>query len=315
MALKKPLRILGLEINKTEILGFIVGLVIVVLDFIFIFENKPLFYFILGIAFVIVGFPFFLFLVFETNKMREKESMFLEFSRNLVENVRAGTPISRAILNVKTKDYRSLNPHVQKLANQISLGIPIQTAFYTFARDIRSETITRAVTIISESEKAGGQIEDILDSVVKSVSQIEKLRKERRASIYTLVVQGYIIFLIFIVIIIVMEFQILPIATGLGDTFGEVPEGDVGELADFLGKGGNTATPEELARPFLFFLIVQGFFTGLIIGKLSEGKILPGLKHSFIFIVLAILIDTGAKVLLGTPGGATEAVVAATGGG
>ncbi len=304
----KPFKVLGFEINKVQIIGLIIALITVLLNSIFMFKgifDKPLFYFVLGIAFIIAGFPFFLFLIFETNKMREKEDMFLEFASNLVENVKAGTPISRAILNIRTKDYRSLNPYIQKLANQISLGIPLQVAFETFARDIGSDTISRAITIISESEKAGGQIEDVLESVVKSVSQIQKLKKERRSSMYALVVQGYIIFMIFIIIIIVMEFKILPIATGLGGTFGDAAGGGGGDIVSQLGggfAGGQRATPEELARPFFWFLIIQGFFTGLIVGKLSEGKVKPGLKHSFILVVLAILINTGAKVFIGIPG-------------
>ena len=292
-----------MKLKKTEIIGLAVAFVIIVLDFIFLF-GVDLFYFLLGIAFVIAGFPFFLSLILESNKTLEKESMFLEFASNLIENVRAGTPIGKASLNVQTKDYRVLNPHIQKLGSQISIGIPIQTAFETFARDLNSITISRAMNIISESEKAGGQIENILESVVKSVTQIENLRKERRSSIYNLVVQGYIIFMIFIVIILVMEFKVLPIASGLGDSFGGNSGGDIGaELGGILGGGGGrAASPEELTKPFLWFLIVQGFFTGLVIGKLSEGRIKPGLKHSFILMVLAILISTGAKVLLGSPG-------------
>ena len=294
---------LKMKLKKTEIIGLAVAFVIIVLDLIFLF-GVDLFYFLLGIAFVIAGFPFFLSLILESNKTLEKEEMFLEFASNLIENVRAGTPIGKAILNVQTKDYRVLNPHIQKLGSQISIGIPIQTAFETFARDLNSITISRAMNIISESEKAGGQIENILESVVKSVSQIENLRKERRSSIYNLVVQGYIIFMIFIVIILVMEFKVLPIASGLGDSFGGNSGGDIGaELGGILGGGGGrAASPEELTKPFLWFLIVQGFFTGLVIGKLSEGRIKPGLKHSFILMVLAILISTGAKVLLGSPG-------------
>jgi len=295
---KKQLKILGLPINKTEIIGLVIGFVIIIIDFIFLFGTN-LFYFIGGIAFVIAGFPFFLYLVFENNSLREKEAMFLEFSRNLVENVRAGTPISKAIVNVRKKDYGALNPHIHKLSNQIALGIPIQTAFETFARDLNSQTISRSITIISESGKAGGKIENILESVVSSVSQIEKLRKERRSAIYNLVVQGYIIFFIFIVIILIMEFKILPIATGLTDSLGGASGTDViGELGGVLGGGGKVATPEELTRPFLWFIVIQGFFTGLVIGKLSEGRIKAGLRHSFILVVFAILINTGSKVFI-----------------
>jgi len=292
----RPIKIFRFEINKTEIIGLIVALITAVLALIFLRRN--ILYFILGISFIIAGFPFFLFLIFESNKMAEKERMFLEFSRNLVENVRAGTPISKSILNVQTKDYGALNPHIHKLANQISIGIPIKVSFETFARDIGSDIISKAINIISESEKAGGQIEDILDAVVNSVSQIQVLKKERKSAMYTLVVQGYIIFLIFIVIMIVMEFQILPIASGLSE-MGDMDSSEVGgDLGGLLG-GGQRASPEELARPFLWLLIVQGFFTGLIIGKLSEGSLKAGLRHSFILLVLALLINTGAKVFLG----------------
>ena len=300
----RPKKIFNLEINKAEIIGLVVALTIIILDFIFIFKNRPLFYFIFGISFIIAGFPFFLFLIFETNKMMEKELMFLEFSRNLVESVRAGTPISRSILNIRTKDYGALNPYVQKLANQISLGIPLQIAFETFSRDIGSDVISRAITIMSESEKAGGNIEDVLDSVVKSVSQIENLKKERRAAVYSLVVQGYIIFFIFMVIILVMEFKILPIASGIGGGIISGTGEDIGVgFGKALGAGGKIATPEELARPFFWFLIIQGFFAGLVIGKLSEGKILPGLKHSFVLVVFSLLVNTGSKLFLGAPGG------------
>jgi flagellar protein FlaJ len=284
-------------LNRNQIIGIIAGVVLIVLSAIFLL-GTDLFYFLLAIAFVIAGLPFFISLIIETSRTREKDEMFLEFSRNLVESVKAGTPISRSILNIRNKDYKSLTPYIQKLANQISLGIPLKSAFETFVRDIRSSTISRAVNIISESEKAGGHIEIILESVAKSVSQIEKLRKERRAAIYTLVVQGYIIFMIFIVIMLVMQFKILPIATGFGEEMGDTEALDIGGgLSGFFS--GEKATPEQLTRPFLWLIAAQGFFAGLVIGKLSEGKIKAGLKHSFILLAIALLINLGAKAFLG----------------
>ena len=285
-----------------KIISLVVGLVVSLLA-ILLLKNNDVLYFVLGLSFVIAALPFFVGLILETGAEREKEEMFLEFARDLVENVKAGTPISKSILNVRKKDYGKLNPHVNKLANQISLGIPVKTSFETFARDNNNKTITRAVTIISEAEKAGGQIDDILEAVVKSVSQVEKLKKERRAAMYTLIVQGYIIFMIFIIITLVMQFKILPIATGLGS--GGVT-GSGGGLTGFsLGSQGAVATIDELVRPFVWLLLIQGVFVGLVIGKISEGSVKAGLKHSFILATLAILIHTGAKLVLG--GGLTAA--------
>ena len=58
--------------------------------------------------------------------------MFLEFSRDLVEGVKTGTPISKSVINIRNKNYGSLNPYIDKLANQISLGIPIKDALDNF---------------------------------------------------------------------------------------------------------------------------------------------------------------------------------------
>lgn len=281
-----------MEIEKKHIIGIVGAVITLAVALIFLREDK-IFYFVLGIAAIVGVLPFIISLVLESTKEKENNEMFLEFSRNLVESVKAGTPISKSIINVKTKYYGSLTPHIHKLANQISLGIPVKEAFLNFAEDVHSNTVTRAVMLISEAEKAGGDIESILDSVAKSVSEIEKLKKERRAAIYSLVVQGYIIFLIFIVIMLVLEFKVLPIAKELG--------GSGGDLAG-LGFGSDTGTStfsiDELSLPFLLLMLSQGLFTGLIIGKLSEGSIKSGIKHSFVLTVLAFLITSGARALL-----------------
>lgn len=284
-----------IRIKKIHIMGIIVAVVTMIMSIIFL-RGEKIFYFILGIAFIIGILPFLISFFIATEKEKEKDKMFLEFSRNLVESVKSGTPISKSIINVRGKDYGSLTPHVDKLANQISLGISVKAALETFALDVKSKTIARAVTLISEAERAGGEIGTILESVAKSVNQTEKLKKERKAAIYSLVVQGYIIFFIFIIIMLIMEFKILPMTTGLGLESG----GEVSDLGMDIGFPlGGTLSIEEMTRTFLYLLLVQGFFAGLTIGKLAEGRIKAGIKHSFILIALAWLISTGVKAFLG----------------
>ena len=285
-----------MKLTKVQIMGIIVAVATIIVDLIFLLHEK-IFYFLLGIAFVVGIIPFFIDFLLKIEKEKEKEEMFLEFSRNLVESVKAGTPISRSILNTKNKNYGSLTIHVNKLANQISLGIPVKEALEIFAKDINNKTITRAIALISEAEQAGGEIENILESVARSVNQADKLKKERKATIYNLVVQGYIIFIIFIVIMLVMEFRILPMTTSLGGSLGETS--GIGGIEGFGFGGASALSVEEISRTFLYLLLVQGFFVGLVIGKLSEGAIKNGIKHSFILMALAFLISTGAKAFFG----------------
>lgn len=281
-----------MKLGKTHLIGIIFSLIIVLVDVIFFMGDK-IFFFLIGISAVILALPFVAVLVIESNIEKDKNERFLEFSRNLAESVKSGNPIGQSIINMRNKNFGSLTWNVQKLANQISMGIPISTAFHNFAQDIGSVTIQRAITLIREAESAGGQIEHILDSVAKSMYQIEKLRKERKAAIYNLVVQGYIIFFIFIGIMLVMQFKILPLTADIGSL------GNIGDFSSEIGSiTGQAASPEQLARPFLYLLLIQGVFTGFVVGKLAEGSIKAGVKHSFILAVTAFLISTGAGAFL-----------------
>ena len=74
--------------------------------------------------------------------------MFIEFTRNLVESVKTGTPISKSILNMRKKPFGILSKNVEKLANQISLGIPLNTALQIFAKDINNRTVSKTIALI-----------------------------------------------------------------------------------------------------------------------------------------------------------------------
>ncbi len=270
-----------MEIKIENIVGMAVGLILIVIAF--FFYGTQAFFFIVGIGILIGASPFVFTLIHESVIENEKEEMFLEFARNLVESVKTGTPISKSIINVKGKAFGTLTENINKLANQISMGIPLNTALRIFADDVNNRTVTRAITLIGQAERAGGDIGEILEAVAGAVSMSDKLKKERRAAISSLVVQGYIIFIVFIIIILVMQFKILPMVSGIAG-------------AD-IGLGGEVGTPisqEEISNAFLYMLLIQGFFSGLTIGKLAEGNVKAGIKHSFALMVLSFLISATA---------------------
>ncbi len=282
-------------IKKTILIGIIAGVLVAAVDLIF-FLHEAIFAFLIGLAFLVALVPFILGIMKETKKEQEIGEMFLEFSRNLAESVSTGTPISKSIIHMSKKNYGALTPHVKKLANQIGLGIPMNRALQTFADDIDNKPIKRAVALIMEAEKAGGEIDYILASVANSIAEVEKLKKERKAAVYNLIVQGYIIFFIFIGIMLVMEFKILPLTYGSGAA--GIFSADLSLVDTGVKMGTEGIGVKEVSRMFLYLLLVQGFFAGLTIGKLSEGSLKAGIKHSFALTITAFLISTGAEALL-----------------
>ena len=150
-----------MKLEKMHWLGVGAG-VLLAIGSVVMFIGSNLMYFLLVISFFVGSLPFMLGLLSKQSRYKEKEEKFLEFTRDLVENVKSGTPITKAIMNLSGRNYGALTKHVSKLANQLSIGITLSDAFSTFAKDTKSKIISRAVDLISEAERAGGKIDTIL---------------------------------------------------------------------------------------------------------------------------------------------------------
>ncbi len=262
--------------KKIQIIAICVALVILVLDIVF-FSATKLFLFLIGLAVIVALLPWFTSFLLESGRAKEKEEMFLEFARNIAENVKSGMPVTKSILVIANKNYGSLTEHVRKLANQVTLGIPFRKAFKTFAIDTKNKVVARSVELIIEAETSGGEIAGILDKVVQSVNETENLKKERKSKMYNMIIQSYIIFIIFIVIMLFVELSLLPMISGT------------------LGKSAGQT--ELFKRAFFILMLVQAFFAGLVTGKLSEGTVKAGIKHSLILLIITFFVVTGARAL------------------
>ena len=275
--------------NKTQKISLIIAGIVVILDILFLRSSRS-FYFILGIGAFIGVFPTLLGLIVESKEEKKKEEMFLEFVRDIVESVNTGLPISKGIINLARKNYGILSEGIKKLANQVEFGIPLKTAFRTFAKDTNDKVIARAVELIIQAEISGGEISAVLGSVAKNISELEELKKERQSRVYNMLVQGYILFFLFIVIMLFVDLKFIPMISG---TISPTTGGEFG----FAGVGVSNST-ETIKNAFFILLLVQAFFAGLTIGKLAEGKIRSGVKHSLILLVLTYLLVTGARMIL-----------------
>ena len=90
-----------------------------------------------------------------------------------------------------------------------------------------------------------------------------------------------------------MQFQILPMVSGISE-LGTVGGGAFGNIG-----GGEAISQEDISNSFLYLLLIQGFFTGLTIGKLAEGGIKAGIKHSFALMLISFIVSATANILLG----------------
>ncbi len=279
-----------IRFKKEYLIGISFGILLIILDILYFLKTRWFFAMIV-LAIVSSVIQFLLEIKKEQDRQKEIEEKFIEFVRALVGTVKSGISIPQALRQVADKDYGALTKYTKKLAYQLEWGIPVDTALTTFSKDTGNTVIKRAVSIVLEAEKSGGDMENVLESVTDSVVHVKKMKEERKSETYSQMVQGYIIFFVFIGIMLMLQLKLFPALEGMS----AMKEG-----VQTMGIGGVFQTAEEggkanLDKAFFGLVMIQGFFAGIMIGKFSEGTLKQGIMHSFTLMTLAALIITVAK--------------------
>ncbi len=208
---------------------------------------------------------------------KEIEQNFVIFINDLTDGIDSGMSLPMALRQCSRNRYGALSPHVNRLAAQVDWGIPFNKTLQTFGKSIESLVVRRAVRTIIETYKVGGKISDTLNAVGKSLVMIEKIKKERSSSVRSQVMMSYIIYFVFIFILIAMQTFLIPSLTADTPAAG---------IALTTQKPINRPSPEIYQNTFTMFILIQGFFAGLVTGKMAEGSIKGGLKHSMLLIFI-----------------------------
>ncbi|MCJ7429387.1 MAG: type II secretion system F family protein [Candidatus Nanohaloarchaeota archaeon QJJ-5] len=209
----------------------------------------------------------------------EIEDRFPDFLRDVVEGTRSGMSLPQAIKNTEGNDYGRMTPHVEKISAKLDWGIPFETVMHDFAEKTDSTIIRRAVNTIIQTYQSGGNVTDVLESVGNNIQEIKELEQERESELYGEMITGYVVYFIFLIVLIALMRYLVPALSF---------PGDIGPLGN---QGMTAAELINTYRPiFRDLVIIQSVFSGLVIGKLSEGELRAGGKH------IAILMAVGYTV-------------------
>lgn len=221
------------------------------------------------------------------------EDNYPAFLRTIVEGINGDMSLPLAINYASKSNYGTLTPHINKLVAQMSWGINFEDALQNFAASLDSPLVTRSVSTIIESHRSGGNIAGVLSAVSGSIIEIEKIRRERSMLISSQMMTGYIIYFIFIIVMIgIREFLLC--------SFNYQSVSAVGET---IFHGSETeGISEQYGIMFTHLSIIQGFFAGLVIGKLSEGQLSAGAKHSIILALVGYTSLTLAHEIIKSMG-------------
>ena len=270
-------------------LFIILSVMSIALDLYFLYGTrwfKP----VLVLSLLLAGSQFLLDFVKENKRQKEIEVKFLEFTRALVQTTKSGISIPKGVVQIANEDYGALSPYVKKLAHQLEWGLTLHEALETFGKNTGNKLIAKSVSIVTEAEKSGGNMGDVLQAVMDSVFSIKKIKEERRASVYSQLVQGYIIYFVFIIIMLVLQIYLIPKIAVLGADL----QGGLGSTG-LVGESSSQVSIDYLDEIFTWLIVIQGLFAGLMVGKFTEGELKAGIKHAIFLAVAGYLILATAK--------------------
>jgi flagellar protein FlaJ len=213
------------------------------------------------------------------HRVRKIDARFPDFVRDLAEARRAGLTFTKAIMYASKGNYGVLTSEIKKISQQISWGSSVDDALNAFAKRVNTKLIRRTISLIVEASRSGGNVADVLDAASNDAREIRLLEAERRANMMAYVAVIYVGMGVFLMIIVILCGSLIPAMTG-------------GESLSLSTATGGTGfiTKEEIIPVFFYANLSQSIGMGLVAGVFEEGKVISGVKHIFIMVLITWLV-------------------------
>jgi flagellar protein FlaJ len=239
------------------------------------------------LAFLLIIMPPGFFNLYETRRISRLEAEFPAMVRDISLSVKSGMTLKSAMSMAAGGQYGALTKAIKQMDNAISWGVSFDDALLHFARKYPTLLIRRTIFTLIEASRMGGQLGEILEGIATDVEETKALEKRRSSETKPYLLVCYISYFVFLAVILIMSYVFLPMMKEAADiATGKALPGGMGQLA---------VSDADLAKyNMLFFhaLVIQGFFAGIVTGKMAEGKVVAGLKHSVFFIIVAVIAYT-----------------------
>jgi flagellar protein FlaJ len=187
--------------------------------------------------------------------------------RSIVQAQETGMTLPQALEDASDRNYGPLTTELKKMTAQISWGMTFEDALLALGRRVNTVLMQRTVPLVIEASRSGGHVEKVFDPMGKFVHTTLLLDKERRNQTRPYIAIIYVAFFVFLFTIILLFKSFFVSMEGL----------------PILGTA--VMSPAEMQRIFFHMTSIQAFFGGLVAGKMGEGTINGGLKHSLIMML------------------------------
>ncbi|MBN3037764.1 MAG: type II secretion system F family protein [Candidatus Diapherotrites archaeon] len=246
---------------------------------------------LLGVTVMILIVPIFLYFYRRYKGTKEFEEAFPDFLSDLHSIMGSQLPLPQALNIIRHSDYGKLSKLINTMYNRLVLGVPFDRAFRILGKETSSPSIKSAIEVLVNAYKVGGgRLSEVFAATAFNFRQIRNLKKERLSEMQIHVVSGYIIFILFLGILIILNNTLFTASLTASSAGTQNVTLSTGEVIEILQ--GQAATGSKYTDVLFYLFFIQAFFSGISIGELAEGNFMAGLKHAVVLMTIALIAAT-----------------------
>jgi flagellar protein FlaJ len=225
--------------------------------------------------------------VYEVSKHRNRhlERAVPDLLERLASLNEAGVAVVTSFEQVRSSDVGALDREVERIWRDVRLGATVEQALGRFERRVRTPSITRVVTLVTNAMRASNEISPVLRIAAEQARADQRLRRQRRQEMFTYLVVIYVSFVVFLIVFVSLDYVLIPSLpeTGAGDA--------VGGATNILGGVGGAGT-DAYRLAFFHTALVQSSLSGLVGGMMGGGTVKDGVKHSAVMLTVTYVVLT-----------------------
>ncbi len=238
-------------------------------------------YFIIFI--VIVMIPFIIFYEIRAWRMRKIDEKMPDFLRDLSNLNGSGILFSNSLKLMAESKMGILTKELKKLKEDLSWGTSTTRVLIKLENSIRTATSSRVLHTLIKANESTSDLKSVLSVTAEQVKSEEEMKKERSSDMAVYVITIYVAFFVFLFIVFILAAYFFPQTVSFTSASQEVGS---------AGIGNGAFNVKEYTMLMFHSTLIQAFASGLVAGKMGQGSVYMGLKHSVSMAMLAFVVFT-----------------------
>jgi flagellar protein FlaJ len=207
--------------------------------------------------------------IIDSKLCREIDENLERFLMDLADAQQAGIPLIRALEEAATRSYGALTGDVRYMVARIQWGFTVEDSLGILKARALTPLSMKIATLLAEAVRYGGDLRTVFTGTAEFVRRVNELRRERSRRLRPYVIVFYVSIIILLVLTVILSKGFIEAIT-----VGEAPT----QIPIAIDKFWFKLAMLDLA-------IIESVFGGLTIGKISEGVIKAGVKHTMILLL------------------------------